>query len=97
MRTGTGGDGGAQTEEKTRTFKVRSACVDSVFRGSDVHFVLFGEASAFRRGGAVHRSGAIPHSALKGALHMKIVVVKSPKLFAGLLRAMFGIKKQTSE
>lgn len=25
---------------------------------------------------------------------MKIVVVKSPKLFAGLLRAVFGIKKQ---
>ena len=25
---------------------------------------------------------------------MKIVVVKSPKLFAGLLRLMFGIKKQ---
>ncbi len=97
MRTGTGGDGVAQTEEKTRAFKVRSACVDSVFRSSDVHFVLFGEASAFRRGGAVHRSGTIPHSALKGALHMKIVVVKSPKLFAGLLRAMFGIKKQTSE
>ncbi|MCH5206713.1 MAG: stage V sporulation protein SpoVM [Oscillospiraceae bacterium] len=24
---------------------------------------------------------------------MKIVVVKSPKMFAGLLRVMFGIKK----
>ncbi|MDE7228894.1 MAG: stage V sporulation protein SpoVM [Oscillospiraceae bacterium] len=24
---------------------------------------------------------------------MKIVVVKSPKMFTGLLRAMFGIKK----
>jgi len=97
VRARTGGDGGAQTEETTWSFKVRSTCVDSVFRGGDVHFVLFGEASAFRRGGAVHRSRTIPHSALKGALHMKIVVVKSPKLFAGLLRAMFGIKKQTSE
>lgn len=28
---------------------------------------------------------------------MKIVVVKSPKLFAGVLRAMFGIKKQRAE
>ncbi len=27
---------------------------------------------------------------------MKIVVVRSPKLFAGLLRLMFGIKKQTA-
>ncbi len=25
---------------------------------------------------------------------MKIVVVKSPKIFAGLLRLMFGIRKQ---
>lgn len=97
MQTRTGGEGSAQTEETTRSFKVRSACIDSFFRGGDVHFVFFGEASAFRRGGAVHRFGTIPHSALKGALHMKIVVVKSPKLFAGLLRAMFGIKKQTSE
>lgn len=31
---------------------------------------------------------------MKGAYIMKIVVLKSPKLFAGLLRAMFGIKKQ---
>ncbi|MBP1580296.1 MAG: stage V sporulation protein SpoVM [Oscillospiraceae bacterium] len=28
---------------------------------------------------------------------MKIVVLKSPKLFAGLLRAMFGIKKMPVE
>ncbi len=27
---------------------------------------------------------------------MKIVVVKSPKLFAGLLRLMFGIRKQSA-
>ncbi|MPN50097.1 hypothetical protein SDC9_197723 [bioreactor metagenome] len=26
---------------------------------------------------------------------MKIVIVKSPKLFSGLLRKLFGIKKQT--
>ncbi len=31
---------------------------------------------------------------MKGEYIMKIVVVKSPKLFAGLLRLMFGIKKQ---
>ncbi|MBQ9946813.1 MAG: stage V sporulation protein SpoVM [Oscillospiraceae bacterium] len=34
---------------------------------------------------------------MKGAYIMKIVVVKSPKLFAGLLRVMFGIKKQPAE
>jgi len=28
---------------------------------------------------------------------MKIVVLKSPKLFAGILRAMFGIKKMPAE
>ncbi len=28
---------------------------------------------------------------------MKIVVLKSPKFFAGLLRAFFGIKKQPVE
>ena len=28
---------------------------------------------------------------------MKIVVLKSPKLFAGLLRAVFGIKKMPAE
>lgn len=28
---------------------------------------------------------------------MKIVVLKSPKMFAGLLRLMFGIKKQAVE
>lgn len=27
---------------------------------------------------------------------MKVVVVKSPKLFAGLLRLMFGIKRETA-
>lgn len=27
---------------------------------------------------------------------MKIVVVKSPKMFAGLLRTLFGIKKQSA-
>ncbi len=28
---------------------------------------------------------------------MKIVVLKSPKMFAGLLRLIFGIKKQRAE
>ena len=28
---------------------------------------------------------------------MKIVVVKSPKMLVGLLRLMFGIKKQSTE
>ncbi len=27
---------------------------------------------------------------------MKVVVVKSPKLFAGLLRLMFGIKREAA-
>ena len=30
---------------------------------------------------------------VRGALHMKVVVVKSPKMFVGFLRLMFGIKK----
>lgn len=34
---------------------------------------------------------------MKGAYIMKVVVLKSPKLFAGLLRMMFGIKKVQSE
>ena len=32
---------------------------------------------------------------LKEALSMKIVIVKSPKLFGGLLRRIFGIKKES--
>lgn len=31
---------------------------------------------------------------LIGGLFMKVVVVKSPKMFRGLLRLMFGIKKE---
>jgi len=31
------------------------------------------------------------------SVHMKIVVLKSPKLFAGILRAVFGIKKMPVE
>ncbi len=31
---------------------------------------------------------------MRGEVCMKIVVVRSPKLFSGLLRHMFGIKKQ---
>lgn len=34
---------------------------------------------------------------MKGAYIMKVVVLKSPKLFAGLLRMMFGIKKVHAE
>lgn len=28
---------------------------------------------------------------------MKVVIVRSPKVFAGILRLMFGIKKQNDE
>ena len=31
------------------------------------------------------------------SVHMKIVVLKSPKFFAGILRAVFGIKKMPAE
>jgi len=31
---------------------------------------------------------------MRGVVCMKIVVVRSPKLFSGLLRRMFGIKRQ---
>ncbi|MBR3780174.1 MAG: stage V sporulation protein SpoVM [Clostridia bacterium] len=30
----------------------------------------------------------------RGGLSMKIVVVRSPKIFNGILRMIFGIKKQ---
>ena len=29
-----------------------------------------------------------------GGTHMKIVIVKSPKMFSGILRRIFGIKKE---
>ncbi|HAE53200.1 MAG TPA: stage V sporulation protein SpoVM [Ruminococcus sp.] len=33
----------------------------------------------------------------KGGIHMKIVVIKSPKILSGILRAIFGIKKENQE
>ncbi|MBO4913695.1 MAG: stage V sporulation protein SpoVM [Oscillospiraceae bacterium] len=38
-------------------------------------------------------SVAARHS-LKGGERMKIVIWKSPKLFSGILRRLFGIKKE---
>lgn len=32
---------------------------------------------------------------MKEAAGMKIVIVKSPKLFGGILRRLFGIKKES--
>ncbi|HAP79825.1 MAG TPA: stage V sporulation protein SpoVM [Ruminococcus sp.] len=31
---------------------------------------------------------------MKGELHMKIVVIKSPKVLSGVLRLIFGIKSE---
>ncbi len=64
------------------------------FRGGHVYLVLFCEIPAVRSSDTVYRAGIVPYKAMKGEYIMKIVVVKSPKLFAGLLRLMFGIKKQ---
>ncbi|MBR1822664.1 MAG: stage V sporulation protein SpoVM [Ruminococcus sp.] len=33
------------------------------------------------------------HTILKGGLQMKVVVIRSPRLLSGILRAIFGIKK----
>ena len=32
----------------------------------------------------------------KGGIHMKVVVIKSPKFISGLLRVIFRIKKEES-
>lgn len=68
-----------------------------LFRGDNVHFLLLAQGSAVRRGYPADRDRNFPAEAVKGAYIMKIVVLKSPKLFAGLLRAMFGIKKMPVE
>lgn len=48
--------------------------------------------AAYRAGGLFVKSVAV---LLEGNA-MKVVVVKSPKMFAGLLRMMFGIRKSES-
>lgn len=57
-----------------------------------MHFVLFNKGNAYYNSRAVDSFGDISSEMLRGALVMKVVVVKSPKMFAGLLRLMFGIK-----
>jgi hypothetical protein len=32
----------------------------------------------------------------KGGIHMKVVVIRSPKFISGILRVIFGIKKDGS-
>ncbi|MBR1591452.1 MAG: stage V sporulation protein SpoVM [Ruminococcus sp.] len=33
----------------------------------------------------------------KGGIHTKIVVIRSPRILSGILRAIFGIKKEHQE
>ena len=73
---------------------MRSAGNNGIFRRDNVHFVLFAEGASVRCRIPADRDRDFPAEIMKGAYIMKIVVLKSPKLFAGLLRAMFGIKKQ---
>ena len=55
--------------------------------------VFFAARDAFRHSHSAYRAWDISAEAVKGVPFMKIVVVKSPKMFAGLLRAVFGIKR----
>lgn len=66
-----------------------------------VILLLGGAALLPVRGGdgchRVHRLGDLRlHQRVKGRLFMKIVVLKSPKCLSGLLRLIFGIKKETN-
>jgi len=58
-----------------------------------VPFLLLVQGNAVRYRRAADSAWDLPFTAMRGALHMKVVVVKSPKMFVGFLRLMFGIKK----
>ena len=51
------------------------------------------EADADPVGGRLGDAGLLASQKKIGGCPMKIVVVKSPKLFGGILRCLFGIKK----
>ncbi len=74
-----------------------SAGNSGILRGCDVHIIFLGEVFAVCRGGDIYSDWDISDTLMKGEYIMKIVVVKSPKLFAGILRLMFGIKKPAVE
>lgn len=65
--------------------------------GADMSGGVFGEVHTAVRRRTAYRAGdffvEVVDLFLEGYA-MKVVVVKSPKMFAGLLRMMFGIKKQ---
>lgn len=68
-----------------------------VYNGADMFSGIFGEVYAAVRRRAAYRAGNLFIESVVVLLEgnaMKVVVVKSPRMFAGLLRVMFGIKKQ---
>ena len=87
--------------EKTKTAaRLRNrlcAGVSGVFRRDYVYVRFLAENPADFPCGIADCAGYIFAAAMKGAYIMKVVVLKSPKLFAGLLRVMFGIKKVHAE
>lgn len=92
-----GGERHARTEKKkTQTLRRgnrRRARNSGISRGNYVPFVLFVQGNAVCDRRSADRAGDLPFAAMRGELHMKVVVVKSPKMFVGFLRLMFGIKK----
>ena len=46
-------------------------------------------------GNSTHSLRPFLWTIVRGGIRMRVVVVKSPRLFGGLLRCLFGIKKDT--
>ena len=95
-----GGDSDEKTPEAEEPLRNRRCSGGGgFFRRADVHFVLLTEGTAFRRRDTAYHNRDFPAKGMihERSVHMKIVVLKSPKLFAGLLRVMFGIRKQSVE
>lgn len=86
----------ARTEKTKKTLRRgsgRCACHCGVSGSAYVSVVLFAQGNAVRYRRSADSAGDLPFKTVRGALHMKVVVVKSPKMFVGFLRLMFGIKK----
>ena len=68
--------------------RLRGGCADGLFMSD--------KAYADYRGGGSGAHGAMSDTKSLGrSVALKIVTVKSPKLFAGFLRRLFGIKKES--
>ena len=86
----------ARTEKTKKTLRSGNVCCNGdsgVSRRIDVPVVLFAQGNAVCHRRSADSAGNLPFKVVRGALHMKVVVVKSPKMFVGFLRLMFGIKK----